>query len=83
MSRGNNYADFVPLFRETRWRLAPRFQGSSRTDCIAEQSRPEQSHVGEVVEEEAPELLDLIDSKSVGSRYERSVEGQMVGEAGM
>lgn len=38
---------------------------------MAEQSRAEQSHVGEV----APELLDLTDSKSVESRYERGVEG--------
>lgn len=47
------------------------------------QIRSDQRHVGEVVEEETPELLDLSDSKSVESRYERRVEGQMVGEAGM
>lgn len=58
MSRGTNYAGLaqarigLPPFGETRWRLAARFQGSSRTDCMAEQNRTEQCHVGEVVEEE-------------------------------
>lgn len=81
MSRGNDYADLVPPFGETRWRLAARFQGSSGTDWMADQIRS--ASLGEVVEEETPELLDLSDSKSVESRYERRVEGQMVGEAGM